>query len=107
MAVADPVLVGISDRLLARARRRSLCGASTTVCVLVMSWMVVTDPEGFVDHLDHRRQTVGGARGGGKQVMCLGVVKVIVDAHHDVQRARFHRGRDDHFADTGRKVRLE
>lgn len=44
MAVAEPVLVGISDRLLARARRRSLCGASTTTCVLVMSWMVVITP---------------------------------------------------------------
>src|SRR5829696_857390 len=44
MAVADPVLVGINDRLLARARRRSLCGASTTTWVLVMSWIVVITP---------------------------------------------------------------
>ncbi len=27
----------------ARARRRSLCGASTIVCVFVMSWIVVID----------------------------------------------------------------
>jgi hypothetical protein len=44
IAVADPVLVGINDRLLARARRRSLCGASTTTWVLVMSWIVVMMP---------------------------------------------------------------
>ena len=37
LSVADPVLVGMSERLEARARRRSLCGASTTVWVLVMS----------------------------------------------------------------------
>ena len=44
IAVAEPVVVGMSERLLARARRRSLCGASTTVCVLVMSWIVVMTP---------------------------------------------------------------
>ncbi len=44
IAVADPVVVGISDTLAARARRRSLCGASTTVCVLVMSCSVVIEP---------------------------------------------------------------
>ena len=38
------MLVGINDRLLARARRRSLCGASTTTCVFVMSWIVVITP---------------------------------------------------------------
>ena len=43
-ALAEPVLVGMSDRLLARARRRALCGASTTTCVFVMSWMVVMTP---------------------------------------------------------------
>ena len=44
IAVAEPVVVGISDRLAARARRRSLCGASTIVCVLVMSCSVVIEP---------------------------------------------------------------
>ena len=44
IAVADPVVVGISERLAARARRRSLCGASTTVWVLVMSCRVVIAP---------------------------------------------------------------
>ena len=44
IAVAEPVEVGISERLEARARRRSLCGASTTTWVLVMSWRVVIWP---------------------------------------------------------------
>ena len=44
IAVAEPVVVGMSERLLARARRRSECGASTTVWVLVMSWIVVICP---------------------------------------------------------------
>ena len=42
--MADPVVVGISDMDAARARRRSLCGASTIVCVLVMSCNVVIEP---------------------------------------------------------------
>jgi hypothetical protein len=44
IAVAEPVVVGMSDSDDARARRRSLCGASTTVWVFVMSWSVVMDP---------------------------------------------------------------
>ena len=35
MAVALPVVVGDSDSIADRARRRSLCGASTTTLVLV------------------------------------------------------------------------
>ena len=75
MAVADPVLVGISERLLARARRRSLCGASTTTWVLVMSWIVVMTPcrmpIGFVNHLDDRREAVRRARRRGEQIDAL------------------------------------
>ena len=44
IAVAEPVVVGISETLAARARRRSLCGASTTACVLVRSCSVVIEP---------------------------------------------------------------
>jgi hypothetical protein len=44
MAVAEPVVVGINDRLDARARRKSLCGVSKIDCVFVMSWMVVIIP---------------------------------------------------------------
>ena len=44
MAVALPVVVGCSDSMAERARRRSLCGASTTTLVLVGSWMVVIWP---------------------------------------------------------------
>ena len=44
IAVADPVVVGISETLAARALRRSLCGASMSVWVLVMSCSVVISP---------------------------------------------------------------
>ncbi len=44
MAVALPVVVGCRDSIAERARRRSLCGASTTTLVLVGSWMVVICP---------------------------------------------------------------
>ena len=44
IAVAEPVEVGISDTPAARARRRSLCGASTIVWVFVRSCSVVIDP---------------------------------------------------------------
>ena len=44
MAVALPVVVGISDIPAARARRKSECGASTSVCVFVTSCSVVIAP---------------------------------------------------------------
>ena len=44
MAVAEPVLVGMRERLEARARRRSLCGVSRMDWVLVMSCTVVIMP---------------------------------------------------------------
>ena len=91
IAVAEPVVVGISDRLAARARRRSLCGASTIVWVLVRSWSVVIeprlDPDPLVDDLDDRREAVRRARGRGEDVVAVGVVEVVVDADDDVERA--------------------
>ena len=42
--MAEPVVVGTSDISAERARRRSLCAKSTSVCVLVTSWMVVMTP---------------------------------------------------------------
>ncbi|MNP19326.1 hypothetical protein D3C76_1118480 [compost metagenome] len=44
MAVAEPVVVGIRLIPEARARRRSLCGWSRMLWVLVRSWMVVMEP---------------------------------------------------------------
>ena len=44
IAVAEPVVVGISDCEAARARRRSLCGASTMTWVFVRSCSVVIEP---------------------------------------------------------------
>jgi hypothetical protein len=44
IAVALPVVVGGQASIALRARRRSLCGASTTTLVLVGSWMVVIWP---------------------------------------------------------------
>jgi len=43
------------------------------------------DPEGIVKHLDHRRETVGGARGCGDDVMFIGVIVLVVDALDDGQ----------------------
>ncbi|MNY40253.1 hypothetical protein D3C86_1749810 [compost metagenome] len=44
MAVAEPVVVGIRLISEARARRRSVCGWSSRLWVLVRSWMVVIEP---------------------------------------------------------------
>ena len=44
IAVAEPVVVGIRLSPEARARRRSLCGVSRMLWVLVRSWMVVIEP---------------------------------------------------------------
>jgi len=44
IAVALPVVVGWSDSMALRARRRSRWGASTTTLVLVGAWIVVICP---------------------------------------------------------------
>ncbi len=44
IAVAEPVVVGISEFSAERARRRSFAGRSTMVWVLVTSWIVVIEP---------------------------------------------------------------
>ena len=44
MARAAPVLVGIIESAPARARRRSLCGASTRFWSAVYAWMVTISP---------------------------------------------------------------
>ncbi len=44
IAAADPVVVGIRELRAERARRLSLCGASTTTWVFVTSCMVVMVP---------------------------------------------------------------
>ena len=44
MAVAEPVVVGISEFSPDRDRHKSLCGLSTITCVLVTLWMVVILP---------------------------------------------------------------
>ena len=56
----------------------------------------------FVDHLDHRRQAVGGARRRSDDAVLRGVVQVVVDADHDVEHiAHLHgRGDDDTFGAT-------
>src|SRR3546814_13816286 len=55
----------------------------------------VPDADSFVDDLDDGRQAVGGAGGGGNQMMCLGIVEMIVHAHDDVEGVLFHGRRDD------------
>ena len=59
MAAAEPVVVGIMLKLPARARRRSLRAASTTLWSLVTLWTVVTlpctMPKVSCRHLDQRR----------------------------------------------------
>ncbi|MCY1358570.1 hypothetical protein D9M69_451090 [compost metagenome] len=61
-----------------------------------------------MNHLDHRRQAVGGARGGGNDAMLGGVEQVLVDAHDHVQRALFlDRRTDDHALHALIQVGLE
>ena len=85
-------MVGISERLAARARRRSLCGASTTVWVLVMSCSVVIAPwrmpmPSWITLTTGARQLVV-QEAAVSESCALGLVEVVVDADDDVQRAR-------------------
>ena len=92
MAVAEPVEVGISDRL--RRPRAAQILVRRVEDRLGVGHVVdrrdhpMPDADAFVDDLHHRREAVGGAGRGGEQVMFVRLVEVIVHAHHDVQRAR-------------------
>ncbi|MNG09652.1 hypothetical protein D3C84_930780 [compost metagenome] len=60
----------------------------------------MADAQVLVDHLDHRRQAVGGAGGSGDDAVQGRVEQVLVDAHDDIQRAGFlDRGADHHALD--------
>ena len=108
MAVAEPVVVGISDSSAERARRRSLCGSVHDGLrvgdVVHRRDHAMPDPESFVDHLDHRGEAVGRAGSGGQDVMRAGLVQMVVDAHDDIQRALLDRRRDDYLPDAAFEV---
>ena len=114
IAVAEPVVVGISESDAARARRRSVCGASTTVWVFVMSCSVVIEPwrmpiPSWIA-LTTGREAVRRARRRRHDLVRVGVVAVVVDSHHDVQDAAALDGRGDddprHAAREERRKRL-
>ena len=92
IAVADPVVVGISETLAARALRRSLCGASMSVCVLVMSCSVVISPcripiPSWITFTTGARQLVVHDAAVSRSWRSR-LVEVVVDADDEVQRAR-------------------
>ena len=83
-----------------RARRRSLCGTSTTDIgvggIVDGRDLAVPDADGLVDDLDHGGEAVGRAGGCRQQPMAGGIVESCVDADDDVQRALvLDRRRDD------------
>ena len=64
----------------------------------------VPDADALVDHLDDRGQAVRRAGSGGQQVVLVGPVEVVVDAHDDVERPFLHRGGDDDLAHAAPEV---
>jgi hypothetical protein len=76
IAVADPVVVGISELSAERARRRSLCGRVDDHLgvrdVVDRGDHATLDPDLFVEHLDDRREAVRGARRSGDDVVVAG-----------------------------------
>ena len=57
-----------------------------------------------MDHLDHWREAVGGARGRGEDLIDRGIVGIFIASHHDVRDATFDgRGHDDSLG-TGLEV---
>ena len=63
-------------------------------------------PTSFQQHLDHRRQAVGGAGGIGNDVVLGRVVLVLVDAQHDGDVFILRRGGDDDLLHRRAQVRL-
>ena len=58
------------------------------------------DAEVIVEHLHHGGEAIGSAGGVGDDVMVLGIVHPIINAHHQGQVLAFGRRRDNHFAGT-------
>ena len=56
------------------------------------------DAERFMDHLHHRRQTIGGAGRSGDDPVHARIIGLIVDAHHHVQHTIFFHRRGHHHA---------
>ena len=99
IAFAAPVDVGTRLIAAARARRRSLCGASCRFWSCVYAWIVVMKPgldlAEVVQHLRERRDAVGRARRVRDDVVRVRVVLVVVDAEHDRDVRVRGRGGDD------------
>ena len=99
MALAAPVEVGIMDIEAARARRRSLCGQVEDALVVGegvhSGHEALLDAEGVEQHLGHRRQTVGGTRSVGEDVVTSRVVIGVVDPHDHGDVRVFGRRADD------------
>ena len=62
------------------------------------------DPDRVVEHLGHRRQAVGRARGVGDHVVLLRVVGVVVDAQRERHVRLGGRRGDDHLLGAGVEV---
>ena len=110
--MALPVVVGDSDSIAERARRRSLCGASITTLVLVGSWIVVIWPwrmpiASCSTFTTGARQLV--VQDAAVSSRCSRrLIEMIVDADDDVERAGLlHRRRDDHPLDAAREIAVE
>ncbi len=99
MALAAPVVVGIMLIAAARARRRSLCGKSRTCLIVGIAvdggHRAFLDAELFVQHLHHRRQTIGGAGSVRDDVVLGGIVRTFVHAEHDGDVFVLGGSRDD------------
>ena len=67
----------------------------------------VPDADALVDHLDDRREAIGRARRGGEHVVPFGVVAVVVDPDHHVERVPLDGRSDDHLSHARAEVRLE
>src|SRR5690554_2348437 len=115
IALAEPVVVGIRLIPQARARRRSLWGASRITWVLVMSWMVVMEPWrmprfSWITLTTGARQLV--VQLAAVTIRCRAgpgrVEEVVVDPHHQIEHALvLHRGAHYHALDPLVEVGLE
>src|SRR5262249_16015462 len=67
----------------------------------------MADAKLFMHHFHDRSQTIGRARSCRYDVMPLGVIQSIVNAHHYVQRALLDGSGDYDFADAALEMQLQ
>ncbi len=64
----------------------------------------MSNAQAFVHDFHNGRKTVSGAGSRCQQMMLVGIIQIVVNPHHDIKRALFHRCGYNHLLHASLKV---